>query len=191
MHDAFSVPVYSGSSLPEGCQPAWRLRLSPSSPLPPWAGGWATLERMRFRDASWNNCIGVLKQPTKPRRPYCIHTSSTGLVKMGQETCTTNCASVFVLQISQDFNKALLARYAVHPNRTSAARTTSESFRRQHDTRVHQTCHRLNGANLYWGHRSSGPRSAASRHANIRARSSRCRFNDLWLALDGPELDFS
>jgi WD40 repeat protein len=37
MYDAFSVPIYSGSSLPEGYQPAQRLRLSPSSPLPPGA----------------------------------------------------------------------------------------------------------------------------------------------------------
>ena len=34
-YDASSVPIYSESSLPEGYQPAWRLRLSRSTLLAP------------------------------------------------------------------------------------------------------------------------------------------------------------
>ena len=72
MHDAFSVPVYSGSSLPEGYQPAWRLRLSPSSPLPPWAP-------IRLFRLSYQCSLSVYFELTPPRTGFLRLSDSLSL----------------------------------------------------------------------------------------------------------------
>jgi hypothetical protein len=72
MYDTFSVPVYSGSSLPEGYQSAWRLRLSPSSPLPTWT-------RIRLFRLSYQCSLSVYFELTPPRAGFLRLSGSVSL----------------------------------------------------------------------------------------------------------------